>query len=261
MKRFAALAVALLLLLASCGDSDQHREAITGATAETNLLQCFEADFFVEITFDSSRATLLYRNGSFSIDREAERLYCVDSQTLLGTSAKVITFCEDGVLYRESGKNKTASDTDAAEVFASMPYMPMPEFAAEDIYGIEQHNADGSTQYIFNVKNADDFMRLASAGDEIYKLAMLNKPQKDKTQFSDLKCNYIIGSIDGKDCVTSRQYSFDMTLYDTPPYAAGANIDPDDYKLELNFRIRIKVRSAPVSVEIPAFDASEYIKQ
>ncbi len=259
MKRIAALIAVLLLLLTSCGgNAELYRQSVSDAAEQTNLLTRFEADFFLEVTFDDSKATLLYRNGSFGIDREAKRLFSVDSQTLLGTSVKVTTFCDGKTVYREAGQNKTASKLEEADVFSVLPYFPMPVFKAEDMLDVEPRTVDDGTQYVFSVKNAKDFILAASAGDEIYTLAMLNKPQKDKTEFGNLNCSYTVGTLGGRECVTSQLYSFDMTLYDTPPYAAGADIDPEDYKLELNFRIRIKIRSIPDSVELPDFDPKDY---
>jgi outer membrane lipoprotein-sorting protein len=97
-------------LLSGCGEKTEYSEVSAGIE-NTNAIKRYNASFLTELTFNNGTATLLYQQGSYSIDREQQQLYSEYVRTYLGASDKITEMYRDGYVYLNdsSGKSKYES--------------------------------------------------------------------------------------------------------------------------------------------------------
>ena len=97
-------------------------------------------------------------------------------------------------------------------------------------------SADGL--YTVKCKSPDSNALFSLLGDDIYSVAYINVPQKDKMYCEDAVFTYRIS--DG--VISDYSLSFTAHLLDTPPYVPGKGVDDSDYELELFVEFNVSYR-------------------
>ena len=75
-------------------------------------------------------------------------------------------------------------------------------------------------------------------GDDIYSIAYINVPRKDKMYCEDAVFTYRIK--DG--AISDYSLAFTAHLFDTPPYVPGKDVDESGYELELFVEFNVSYR-------------------
>jgi len=255
MKRFLPLLLCFALLLSSC--NALHYDSIEQYVNATNGLTKYSANFFIQVGFADGSVSLLYLNGSYDVDKQSGVLYRDGSETYLGDSWHETEFFENGCLYNAEGDDKYAVTCTLDDVLAQTIYRMLPQIDSENAYKISEASNAGGRLFSFGAKNMQEY-EFEIVGDNIYALAALNVPQKDKTQYTDLKCEYTVSDKFGTEMVTAWQIQYGMSLYDTPPYIPGKAVNEEDYRLDINVRIKVVINSVGEDVVLPEYDPSEY---
>lgn len=229
-------------LLAGCGEKVSFSE-ISAGIENTNAVKRYQASFITELTFEKGTATLLYQQGSYSIDRDKQQLSSEYVRTYLGSSDKVTEMYKDGYVYLndKNGKSKYKSKP---EFLSYMHYAEALNFNEKDVTNLKKGTNSTGTLYTFKVKSGYDEQLKTLLGDNIYSLAKLSKPQTDKTRFSEIECEYTFTqNQNGQTVLANRQIEFTVYLYDTPPYTPGYTPPEEDYMLDLKVRIKVSYKN------------------
>ncbi len=235
-------------LLSGCGEKTEYSEVSAGIE-NTNAIKRYNASFLTELTFNNGTATLLYQQGSYSIDREQQQLYSEYVRTYLGASDKITEMYRDGYVYLNdsSGKSKYESKP---EFLTCLHYAETMNFNEKDISGLKKDTNSAGTLYTFKVKSGYDEQLKALLGDNIYSLAKITKPQTEKTRFSEIECEYTFTqNQNGQTVLVNRQIVFTAYLYETPTYTPGYTPPEEDYMLDLKVRIKVTYKDTD-NVEI-----------
>lgn len=241
MRRTAFILLTLALtsgLLSGCGEKVPYSEVSAGIQ-NTNAIRRYNASFIAEMTFENETATLLYQQGSYSIDRDAQQLYAEYVRTYLGASDKVTEMYKDGYVYLSDSSGKTRYES-KPEFLGYLQYAEALDFNEKDVSNLKKSKNSSGTLYTFKVKSGYDEQLKTLLGDNIYSLAKIAKPQKDKTHFSEIECEYTFTQDkNGQPVLATRQIMFTVYLYDTPAYTPGHTPKEEDYRLDLKVRIRV----------------------
>ena len=225
MRRFWCLALAVLFCFGGCGtanaDTAPLKTAITGQGFKTN------SKFTLNITFgEEEKATLLFAMGSFEADYENNTLSAEMARTVLASASRV-SLSYDGSVCKTTvdGEEHTEEMTPEA-VFGGLIYTR--PFLPEDL---ENSRVTLSSDGLYTVKckTADSTRLFGLLGDDIYQIAKINVPKKEKMYCSDAVFTYRIK--DGKIC--DYGLSYEVHLFETPPYIPNQKVDESDYELVL----------------------------
>lgn len=249
------LCLTLCLPLASCARVDY--EPLNEAVQATQALEKYSADYYIEVSLSDGSVNLLYLNGSYSIDKANKLLARDSSQTYLGDAWHETEQYDGEALYNAEGDDKYKVVCTFEEVLEQTVYATVPVIDQSDISRLSVSQNASGTLYKFTAKDMAEY-EFSTVGDNIYTLAALRKPQKDLTQYSDLDCEYTVGTLGGETCVTGWQVSYQISLFDTPPYAAGTKQDINDYRLDITVRIRVKIKSIGQEILMPTIDKDTY---
>ncbi len=257
MRRAAVLMLCLLLCtaLVSCGNIDY--QPLKDAALTTAALDKYSADYYIEVSLSDGSINLLYLNGSYSVDKVAELLARNSSQTYLGDAWHETEYYDGEALYNAEGDDKYKVICTFGEVLEQTVYATVPVIDQDKVSRISISDNKSGTLYKFVAKDMDEY-EFNTVGDNIYTLSALRKPQKDLTEYSDLDCEYTVSTLDGTECVTGWQISYRISLFDTPPYAAGTKQDINDYRLDITVRIRVKLKSIGQQILLPTIDKDAY---
>jgi len=244
VRRLTRILLALALacgLLSGCGGNASFGEVSAGVE-NTNANKRYSASFITEITFDNETATLLYQQGSYSIDRDAQKLYAEYVRTYLGSSDKVAEMVQDGYLYISDSNGKFK--VNRPDYLGYLQYAEALNFDEKDVSGLKKSKNSSGTLYAFKVKSGYDEQLKKLLGDDIYSLAKIIKPQKNKTRFGEIECEYTFTQDEnGQTVLVSRQIVFTVALYDTPAYTPGYTPPETDYMLDLKVRIKVTYKA------------------
>lgn len=246
------LCVMICVSVQSCAPSVSF-EPVKEAADKTAALEKYSANFYVELALSDGSVSLLYLNGTYSVDKSNRLVVRDSSQTYLGDAWHETEYYDGETLFNAEGDDKYQIKCDFASVIGQTIYATVPDIADVNVTGLASSSNESGTLYKFTAKNMAEFEK-STVGDNIYTLAALRKPQKELTKYSDLDCEYTVSD----DLVTGWQLSYTISLYDTPPYAAGAQQNIEDYRLDVNVRIRVKIKSIGQEISAPAIDKDTY---
>lgn len=259
MRRIIRILLTAVLaggLLSGCGEKASFGEVSAGID-NTNAIKRYQASFITEFTFEEEKVTLLYQQGSYSIDRDQQQLYADYVRTYFGASDKITEMYKDGYVYQSNGSGRSKYQS-KPEFLDYLQYAEALNFNEKDISGLKKDTNSSGTLYTFKVKSGYDERLKAVLGDNIYSLTKLTKPQKEKTRFSEIACEYTFTqNKDGQTVLANRQIEFTVYLYDTPAYTPGYTPPEEDYMLELKVRIKVTYKDTG-SVEISEPVTTDY---
>lgn len=257
MKRTLILILCLTfcLPLASCAHVDYA--LLNEAAQATHALEKYSADYYIEVSLSDGSVNLLYLNGSYSIDKANKLLTRDSSQTYLGDAWHETEQYDGEALYNAEGDDKYRVVCTFEQVLEQTVYATVPVIDQSNISRLSVSQNASGTLYKFTAKDMAEY-EFNTVGDSIYTLAALRKPQKDLTQYSDLDCEYTVGVSGDEQYVTGWQVSYRISLFDTPPYAAGTKQDINDYRLDITVRIRVKIKSIGQEILMPTIDKDTY---
>lgn len=255
---FLLTAAVLAVALSGCDQSDRF-SAVQQAVENTNAQKRYKADFMAEFTFADEAATLLFMQGSYAIDREKQLLHSSYANSYFGVPSQVTEMYTDGYVYTEMEGNKNKYKKKADELFCYLQYAEALNFIYSDIKDFSEDENSKGTLYKFTVESGYDEQLLKLMGEGIYDLAKIERPQKEKTRFGEIECEYTVTKNDsGESMLASCQTVFTMYLYNTPPYSPGYTPPEEDYMLELKVRLKVSYTEFGNSVAIQAPDVNEY---
>lgn len=237
MKKLLALLLSALCLLCSCGKADTsgYNDVIKAAENSLNS-SSYSAKFRLNTVFGDEKATLLFAQGSYLCDKTAG--YPVVSasmtQNTLGTAASV------KVDYNGSTNDckTTVDDTmttesiSQAEFFSQLIYAGVLTFPAENVSFFKSQRSGADTIYTVGFNDVSNLI-YPFFGESIYSITLITKPQHELFECRDV---FVCYTVTGGDAprVSDITLSFDMLLYDTPPYVpSGKQPDLKDYMLEV----------------------------
>lgn len=257
MRRFYAVlsCVLICLLLSSCASVPY--DGVFAASQATRDLQKYSANYYIEVTLADGSITLLYLNGSYSVDREKGLVMRDSSQTYLGDAWHETEYYDGEMLYNAEGDDRYKLACSLGEVLQQSVYALAPVIPEEKVFHLSASDNSAGRMYRFEARDMSQF-QFDTVGDSIYTLAALRKPQKELTEYTDVRCEYTVGEVDGTECLSTWQIEYGMSLFDTPPYAAGTKQDIDDYRLDISVRLRVKLTSVGESFSLPAIDKDLY---
>ena len=177
------------------------------------------------------------------------------AQTVLGASVTVEFCYADGWYGYVLDGNAIRREQTEESLRSGFLFSDAFLFDESDVTSMTRSSGDaGSGIYELKI-GGDHTARLVELlGEDIYALSQLSKPDKSKTQATDLVCGYTVAA-DGR--LTGRTLSYTLSLYDTPPYVPGVEPDYEDYHLELQITMRMQYAYDGVQPpELP--DMNEY---
>lgn len=239
--RRLALCCAAALLLNGCGGAPDTSDypVLEAAVASANDAGCKQVKFLMQFTFGEERTTMLFVQGEYTVD--TENGYVLSgrmSQTVLGASVTVTFSYADGwyayIIDGQTMKRAYEEETLRSGFLFSDAFL----FDEADVTSMTRSSGDaGAGIYELEI-GGDHTARLVELlGEDIYALSQLSKPDKSKTQATDLVCGYTVAA-DGR--LTGRTLNYALSLYDTPPYVPGVEPDYEDYHLELQITMRMQ---------------------
>ena len=259
MRRAALipLLALLALLIGGCGSGGDY-SAVRSAVEHNNSQSRYKASFVTELTLEGGTVTLLFMQGSYSADRDKEILHSSCVEVYMGTSSTLVEMYSDGYVYTEHNGEKIKYRSEPQDIFGYMHFARPISFNASDINRLSVSSNASGNLYRYTVKGDYRQQLLDIIGDGIYGLARINKPQTDKTGFGEIRVEDTLTEEDGQLVLASRQMTFLMYLYDTPPYTPGYTPPEKDYMLEVTVRIKVSYTERGEGVEISAPVAEDY---
>lgn len=261
MKKIALiLVIAIFSACFSCCGTDESFAPVSEAVKNINAKQRYTANYLTEMTFEKDTAIMLFKQGSFSIDREEQSLYSKGVQSYFANSSQLTEMFYDGIVYTDLDGIKSKYEIAAEEYFSNLYYEKALEFDEDNVDKLTKDTNSSGTLYKFTVENGyEDRLWTILGKDGIYNLAKISKPQTEKTHFSEIDCEYTITQNENDEpLLASYQLIFTVFLYDTPPYSPGYTPPEKDYMIELKIRIKVSYTSfgEDVLIEIP--NVNEY---
>ena len=234
MKRSALMmAVAVCLLIFSgCGgtvDITPIREAVANAPEQAH------GSFTANIRFGDELATLLFSMGSFDADYEKNTLSAEMTRTVLASAAKVELEYDGTTCTTIIDGEEHTGEMSPEALFGSLLYA-RPAVPDEGSKISASLSADGL--YTVKCKNPDSNALFSLLGDDIYSIAYINVPRKDKMYCEDAVFTYRIK--DG--AISDYSLAFTAHLFDTPPYVPGKDVDESGYELDLFVEFNVSYR-------------------
>ena len=173
--------------------------------------------------------------GSFDADYEKNTLSAEMTRTVLASAAKVELEYDGTTCTTIIDGEEHTGEMSPEALFDSLLYA-RPAVPDEGSKISASLSADGL--YTVKCKNPDSNALFSLLGDDIYSIAYINVPRKDKMYCEDAVFTYRI-----KDGVIS-DYSLAFTahLFDTPPYVPGKDVDESGYELELFVEFNVSYR-------------------
>ncbi len=225
MKRLTLVVIAAcMLLFCSCGGDNVDLNPLNIALDAPPA--AVSANFTMNIRFGDELTTLLFAMGSFDADYSVNTVSAKMSRTVLA-SASAVELHYDGktcvtVVDGEEHSEETAPDEIFGSLIYARPFMP-----TGDLKYTSSLSADGL--YTVKCKKPDSQQLFDLLGDDIYSIAYISNPKKDKMYCTDAVFTYRLK--DGK--ISDYSLSYTAHLFDTPPYVPGIKVDESDYELEL----------------------------
>ena len=246
------LALALLAsLFSSCSDDDGYDIVFENATG-TDQRAGKKVGFLMQLTFGDENTNLLFAQGNYTSLKGDGGLEFTGkmTQTALGVSSSVEFFYTGGYYFHKLGDIQQKSIFPEEELEKGFLYSDAAMFDAALVSNIKRKDGTGGDDiYTFEITKGQAEKLLELVGEDIYSLAMLNKPQPDKTAVSACKCTYVIS--DG--VLKSRSLEYIITVYDTPPYVPGQKAKEEDYRLDINVTLKMNYESYDVQeIELPS---------
>ena len=256
--RRAALCCAAALLLTGCSGAPDTSDypVLASAVAAANEAGNKQVSFLMQFTFGEEKTTMLFAQGEYTVGTEnGYALSGKMTQTVLGASVTVEFCYADGWYGYVLDGNAIRREQTEESLRSGFLFSDAFLFDESDVTSMTRSSGDaGSGIYELKI-GGDHTARLVELlGEDIYALSQLSKPDKSKTQATDLVCGYTVAA-DGR--LPGRTLSYTLSLYDTPPYVPGVEPDYEDYHLELQITMRMQYAYDGVQPpELP--DMNEY---
>lgn len=253
MKRIAVcFIIAVLTLFCSCSENIEKTDSATvneinTAIETVNSEKRLSGNYMLEFSFGEN-VTFYYSAGDIDWDRENEKVSNVFNHTYLGQSSKAANYYSDGKMISVENGEAMTIDCQPDEIFSKFPYCTLDKYS--DSYGSVtiSENASGKS-YSFTRNDTASLCEKIVGGDIYDLVAVLKKPQKDKTEYGETNCTVTV--VDGK--VVSCRYEFDMKLFDTPSVVNGYTPPEEEYTLNLHISAKVEYDSFGKDVEIKEY--------
>ena len=248
------------ILFCSCSKvSEQDVTEINKAVDATNEEQLYDASFVFEVIDLSDDETVMFVQGSYSIDKNnSEYNGPILNGSLVQTvnnspSSLKIAFFDD--TYVTISKDyKILSDMESSVILNQFMCAPALSFDSKDIVSIESSEVSDGTMYVVEANYAETYKSYFDnfLGDDIYALSGMKKAVKELTEYKNIRCKYVV-SDDQK--LVSRELSYTVIAYDTVPYFPGNQADKEDYKrtFDVSLKFNYKNFGNEVKVDITEF--------
>lgn len=251
-KMAVCVIVAFLMMFCGCAkdfteidtqNANELNSAIEAVNSETRL----SGKYVIEFSFGDN-VTFYYSAGDISWDREKEKISNIFNHTYLGESSKASNYFENGKMISvESGEAMTL-ECNADEIFTKFPYCAVDKYSDSCGKITVSENTTGKS-YSF-VRNDTAMLCDKIVGGDIYDLvAVLKKPQKEKTEYGETKCIFTVSN--GK--IASCRYEFDMKLFDTPAVVDGYTPPEEEYTLKLHITAKVVYEDFGEDVKIDEY--------
>ncbi len=256
MIRIACLLLIGVVVLTGCGSSLDF-SALKAAIIDTDSMTKLQGTFVTEMTFDDKKATLLFRQGGFSADKENALFFYDYSEVYLGVSASKTVNLYDGYIYEDSEGEKYRHTKEDLSLTGLVPFSAFYDFdfnSAKSKKLYPRGEGQEGDIYTFTLKDQkEDFIK-SVFGDSIYNLTLIRAPQREETRYGDIKVEYVVD--DTRGLLLSFSVTFDITLYETPPYTPGYTPPKEDYALNIKVSSTIKFKEfgEAVSISPPAIE-------
>jgi len=225
MKRLTLTVIAAcMLFLYSCGGDNADLSPVSAALASPPA--AVKSDFTLNIRFGDELTTLLFAMGSFDADYQKNTVTAKMSRTVLASASTVELSYDGKTCVTTVDGEKHSEETAHDEIFGSLIYA-RPLMPSDGLKFTSSLSADGL--YTVKCKNPDSKQLFGLLGDDIYTIAYIKTPKKDKMYCTDAVFTYRVK--DGK--ISDYSLSYTAHLFDTPPYVPGIKVDESDYELEL----------------------------
>lgn len=253
MKKTAiCFIVAFLMLFCACSeDSDKPNtetaSELNSAIEAVNSEKRLSGSYMLEFSFGDN-VTFYYSAGDINWDREEEKLSNIFNHTYLGSSSKAANYYENGKMISVENGEAITLDSKPEELFTKFPYCKIDKYS--DSFGdiTISENATGKS-YSF-VRDDTSSLCDKIVGGDIYELvAVLKKPQKDKTEYGETKCTFTVA--EGK--IASCRYEFDMKLFDTPSVVEGYTPPEEEYTIKLHITAKVVYEDFGEDVKIDEY--------
>lgn len=250
MRFLRIITAAVLLfsvLLVSCGESKEiDVTPVRDAVSEMNGRNSVKGKYQLEITFGGGNV-LYFSAGDVMFDRAGEKAFADLEHTYMGASSKLENYFSDGKMISVEDGKAISEKEDPDELFSLFPYCKIPDIG-ENPEGIKKISNSLGDMYEFSFEDGKKACDII-VGTEIYELAgVLKNPQKDKTEYGQVKCFYTVFGGKLKKC----RYEFSVKLFDEIPYRPSYSVPEEEYTIDLDITANLTFDDSS-EIKIPEY--------
>ena len=268
MKKYYYYLICVVLLfsfLTSCSVvSEEDLSLINEAVNKANDLTIYKASFVLEVKDTSSSDLVMFVQGSYNIDKskisnETVVLNGELVQTVYNTPSSFRFGFFDDTYVTISDKYKILSDLEEEILLQQFMCAPAVVFSSEEVDSLKKSEVSAGTMFTLNAKNSHKEYFINLLGDDLYSFSGMKMPQKELTEISDITCQYVLSE---DNVLKNREYTYNVTAYDSVPYFPGHQATNEDYKrtFSISLKFNYKEFGENVSVDITDFLPDESSK-
>ena len=254
-----ALLLALLFLLASCGEKPDAEtyETLSDLHAALESRTRGELSFRMEASFrdpETGESGVLYAlDGETRYDMTAQAAWQRFSATRLGATATGEEYYENGVKTHVEGGKVLLLPTEPEVLVGAFPYrMPsLPAFS--ELKSLKTEENSSGTLYTLVTAAGSKQLLEESWGLDLYALAGIVSPDRERESYGDVAYTWSVADGD----VRTLYVQLTVSLFEKAGYTPGYTAKDDDGRLDLTIQTRIAFRGAGDDVEIPTYEATE----
>lgn len=255
---FAALFLALCLLLVSCGgkpDAEAY-ERLSGLQAELGAHTRGALGFWMEASFrdsETGKVGVLYSlSGEARYDTVSQAAWQRFTATRLGATATGEEYYENGVKTHIESGQVTLLPTEAEVLFGAFPYRLPPLPAFSDLKEAKAEENGGGTLYTLVTAAGQKQLIEEVWGLDLYALAGILSPDRERESYGDVAYSWSVA--DGT--VRTLYVQLTVSLFEKAGYTPGYTAKNEDGRLDLTIQTRITFENAGESVEIPTYETA-----
>lgn len=255
--RFTALVLALLIALAACGaetkaelpDLNPIAKAVEGFNGEDTRA----VSFVLNISEEGKEESVFFSQGNASYRVSAPvAMSGRMTQIYKGAGTTADIYYKAGAYYRSDEESKYYLVMDRESFLKQFMCTDLPVVTADKVSTARVAETGAGTKYSLAAE-IDRETLTNIFGDSLYSACSLKKPQRDKTAFDKIACDYVIGKNGG---LISFKLTATAMVYDTPPYYPNYQVPSQELmrSFDLSYEISVKGFGAEVEIVVPNTD-------
>jgi len=252
--RLTALMLALLMVLTACGTKEKTE--LPDLTPVTKAVEGFNGEdtrqvaFLLNVREAGKEESVFFSQGNAAYRVSAPvAMSGRMTQIYKGAGTTADIYYKAGAYYRSDEKSKYYLAMEKADFLKQFICTDLPLPETDKVKRGKTAETGAGTKYSL-VTELDREALVGIFAESLYSACSLKKPQRDKTVFKNVACDYVV-SKDG--ALVSFKLTATATVYDTPAYYPNYQVDEKNLtrSFDLSYEISVKGFGDKVEIEVP----------